>query len=73
MFKCESCQRVIGPQVSATRVVIETRPVTYPFREKAHRIKIEGKPKMIDDPGGVGQEIVREILVCPDCAEKLRA
>ena len=23
-----------------------------------------------DDPGGVGQEIVMELIVCPDCATK---
>ncbi len=30
----------------------------------------EGRPKKADDPGGVGFEIVREIVVCPGCFEE---
>ncbi len=30
----------------------------------------EGRPKKTDDPGGVGFEIVREVVVCPGCFEE---
>lgn len=30
----------------------------------------DGRPKKTDDPGGVGFEIVREVVVCPDCCEE---
>jgi hypothetical protein len=30
----------------------------------------DGRPKTKDDPGGVGSEIVREIVVCPSCFEE---
>jgi len=41
----------------------------YPFREKANQFIKDGRLKKTDDPGGAGQEIVREVLVCPSCAE----
>jgi hypothetical protein len=27
----------------------------------------DGRPKKTSDPGGVGFEIVREVVVCPSC------
>jgi hypothetical protein len=33
----------------------------------------EGRPKKTDDPGGVGFEIVREVVVCPSCCEEPEA
>jgi hypothetical protein len=41
--------------------------VKYPRREKAHWYCRDGKIIVKDDPGGVGQEIVREENVCPEC------
>jgi hypothetical protein len=49
---------------------VETRRRKYPFREKANLLMKDGRLKKTDDSGGVGYEIVREILVCPSCAEK---
>ncbi len=72
MYKCEICKRIIGPHVPATHLVIETCKVTFPFRKNAHTIKVEGKAKKVDDPGGTGEQIVKEILACPDCSEKRR-
>jgi len=64
---------VVPPGTPAQRVVVQTRPKQYQYRAKANRVVrlIEsGKKKVvyIDDPGGVGREIVREITVCPACA-----
>jgi hypothetical protein len=45
--------------------------VTYPHRPKANRLVEKGKEKYKpDDPGGRGQEIVRERIACPDCAAR---
>lgn len=35
------------------------------------RIKSNRREDRLDDPGGKGWEIVREIKVCPKCKEKL--
>ena len=72
MYKCEKCQNVVPAKTKAHRVVIETRKKRYPKRERANKIKEDGKVKHIDDPGGMGYETVREIIVCPDCAKKLQ-
>jgi hypothetical protein len=57
------------------RVVVETRPKTYPYRPHANRVvrpDARGKPKTIflDDPGGRGHEAGREVIACPDCAAR---
>jgi len=46
---------------------METRVVKYPWREKAHCFRKDGKITFKDDPGGVGHEIVEEKNLCPDC------
>ena len=73
MFQCQLCRRVAPQRTPAQRVVVQTRPKKYPFRSDANRIvrlSDNGKrrERFIDDPGGVGREIVLEVLVCPDCA-----
>jgi hypothetical protein len=65
----------VAAGVAAQRLVVQTRTKKYPFRAKANRIvqlSDKGKRKVIwvDDPGGAGQEIVKELLVCPDCASR---
>lgn len=66
MFRCERCQSLVPPDVPVTRLIAETRPVIYPRRPGANRKSKKGiKP---DDAGGRGFEIVRELNVCPDCA-----
>jgi hypothetical protein len=56
-------------------MIVESRWKKYPFRAKANRVTLieNGKPKQkfVDDPGGIGQEIVRERIVCPTCAHDL--
>jgi len=53
MFKCEVCKKSIGPAISPTMVVVETREKFYPA------------PK--DGRDGRGYETVKEIKVCPNC------
>jgi hypothetical protein len=31
------------------------------------------KKVVLDDPGGVGEEIVSEMIVCPQCGSQLRS
>lgn len=42
----------------------------YPARGKANLLSQAGRLQTTDDPGGVGSETVREILVCPNCAKE---
>lgn len=56
----------------AHRVVVQTRAKAYPYRREAkmeRKLKANGKREKtwIDDPGGCGTEIVREVTVCPQC------
>lgn len=69
MYRCQVCDGVAPTNTSAIRQVVETRRRKYPFREKVNQFLKDGRKKTSDDPGGVGFEIVREILVCPACAE----
>lgn len=47
---------------------VEYREKRYPSRPKANKIRASTKKKDVHDPGGVGEEIVREIALCPACA-----
>jgi hypothetical protein len=70
MYRCEVCDRVVESGVACTRIVVETRPVEYPLRERVHyRPPKDGKKARWDpDPGGRGTETVRELAACPECA-----
>ncbi len=76
MFRCQLCTRVVPPRTPACRLVVASRPKKYPFRPKANLVRYlefkngraKRKEKETDDPRGVGHETVREMLVCPNCA-----
>jgi hypothetical protein len=70
VYRCQICGEIVPAKTSAIRQVVETRKRQYPFREKAHQVQRDRQTKKIDDPGGVGSEIVREILVCPACSKE---
>lgn len=59
--------------------MVQTRAVTYPFREDAHHVSRRpgdsgrGPYRTFDDPGGRGYETVKELAMCPRCAEQARA
>lgn len=74
MFRCDVCDSVAEPNTRPERVVVETRRVDYPYREKVHWHPPKGgeKGKWVDDPGGTGVETVRELDVCAECAARLR-
>lgn len=65
-FVCGSC----GKPGIAEKKVTATREVTYPKIPGAHKFtNRDGIKTVKDDPGGVGIEIVSEVLVCKSCAE----
>ena len=73
MFLCHLCGTVVPPRIAPTRIIVKSRSKQYPSRHGAnvfYRLDEKGKLKRreVDDPGGIGWEIVREILACPDCA-----
>jgi hypothetical protein len=55
---------------------VKRRVKAYPFRSRANVLVRKRKPdkgskkEYRDDPGGAGAEIVREVIVCPDCAAR---
>ena len=75
MFRCDLCSSVTGPGTPKNKIVVERRDREYPLRPKVHYVPGSdgGKGKWVDDPGGRGHEIVREIDACPGCAAKARA
>jgi rubredoxin len=70
LYRCHLCGAVVPPNTPAHRKVVETRRREYPFRKDANLFIKDGRPKKTDDPGGVGFEIVREVVVCPSCFEE---
>ena len=76
VFRCQLCSQVSPAGTPSVRVVVETRLKSYPDRPRANRIvrpDANGKPKVfiIDDPGGVGREVVREVIACRECAARV--
>ena len=69
MYRCAVCGSVVPPSTPSNRVTVETRPVEYPPRPKVHwhPPKDGGKGKWVDDPGGRGSQIARELRMCPRC------
>lgn len=80
MFRCQSCETVVPAGTRAQRVVVQTRQKTYeprgdrPGSDRGSRFRGRRvKKKRVFDQGGTGTEIVRELLVCPTCAERYEA
>lgn len=72
MYRCHFCADCAPAKTKAVRVPVEARARTYPRRPEAQPYFDNGKLKHNDDPGGVGYEIVREVLACPACADRER-
>lgn len=73
MFRCQLCQRVVPPRTPCHHLILKRRSKEYPYRSRANsfvRINETGKRKEYhtDDPGGRGEEVVPEVIVCPACA-----
>ncbi len=76
MFRCQFCRAVVPPRTPSQYVVTQVRLARYPARPRAHRVvHVErGKRKVayLDDPGGSGVAIVRELRACQTCAANRR-
>ena len=71
MYKCQICQQIVPAKTKAQRVVMETHPRRYPSRLWANRgVKEKVGIRYPHDMGGLGYETVREVIVCPACAEQ---
>ncbi|HID23259.1 MAG TPA: hypothetical protein EYP14_12770 [Planctomycetaceae bacterium] len=76
MFRCQICRAVVPSGVRSQKLIVKTREKTYAAREPApkagrySRRRNRHKSKQVYDRGGHGREIVRELTVCPMCAEK---
>ena len=72
MFVCDLCGISVPPKTKANRVPIEKRPRHYPARKTTSKVSPKGKTRSRhrDDPGGQGWEIVKEVITCPDCADR---
>jgi hypothetical protein len=73
MFRCQLCGKLVLPRTSAQGLVVRKRVKKYPFRLEANRVvrlteNGKRKERLVDDPGGLGSEIVRELMICPGCA-----
>lgn len=71
MFLCGICNKLSTRNEKAVRVVTETRTAVYPFRKDAHKyIQFSDKKLVIkDDPGGAGQQVVKEVQAHERCTQ----
>jgi hypothetical protein len=78
MFRCQLCGDVVPPGTPSQRIVVQSRRTQYPYRSKANVVvrkpesgrRRKTKKEYRDDPGGEGHEIVREVIVCPNCVAR---
>jgi len=76
VFRCQLCDTVVPKGIRSQKLVTQTRPRNYESRHlksdegrrSFRKFRPRGIPKF--DKGGVGTEIVQELMVCPQCAEK---
>lgn len=66
MFICQNCKRQSQRGEKLHRRVVETRPKVYPYRTEANRWHEPDKTYPAD-PGGRGEEIAKELIVCSSC------
>ncbi len=69
MFKCENCGQSTNPRIKQISEIVETRLASHPPRDRIHN---HGEEGYVDDPGGVGTQIVKEIKIGPCCASVLK-
>ena len=72
MYRCELCGALSKPGQRAIHIIVKTRPVSYPARANSQApVKRNDRTKRKrwrSDPGGTGNEIVDQALVCRVCA-----
>lgn len=72
MYRCDLCEIVVPPGTPKEIVVTVVRPVRHPHRHKSQPTGLRkdrfNRTRWRDDPGGRGDQIIREAEVCPACA-----
>lgn len=75
MFRCQECGTIVASGTRSHKIVVQTREKTYEprganprERPRWSRGRGRSKKKAPYDKGGQGTEIVRELMVCPECA-----
>ena len=69
MTRCAVCNGLTKPGEKPVRIITETRKKVYPRRDEAMRKGRGLTLRWIADPGGVGVEIVKEVLVHETCGD----
>lgn len=70
-YRCQLTGQAMPPGTPAVRVVVAVRPATYNARDRADKRRIRGKRRVLQDGGGQGLEIARELVVSPEAAARL--
>ena len=75
MFRCYFCQQITPPKTTRHNVVIEVREKRYSSRQRERRRGGGGRDfrdrdDFVQDRGGQGVEIMKEVPSCPACAAK---
>ena len=75
MYRCGFCGKVSKARASCHKIITQTRMHHHPFRPRVQQrwvLDKNGRRKLewIDDPGGIGPQIVSEVNACEGCAKK---
>jgi hypothetical protein len=71
MFRCYFCHQVTPPKTTRHSIVIETREKHYATRRsEPKRRRFQDRDDAVQDRGGEGMEIIKEVDACPTCATK---
>ena len=74
MFRCYFCQQITPPKTTRHNVVIEVREKRYSSRQREQRRgggrNFRDRDDSVQDRGGQGVEIMKEVPACPACAAK---
>lgn len=71
MFRCYFCNQVTPPKTTRHSVIIEIRNKAYSVRRRAPQkrgFRPRERGETVQDRGGEGREIIREVDACPQCA-----
>jgi hypothetical protein len=73
MFRCDKCNAVVKPGTPTRNIIVQERTREYPERSEPISTRAAGRWQRhrTIDKGGAGHEIVRELKVCPACAEEV--
>ncbi len=73
MFRCYFCNQITPPKTTRHSVIVEIREKQYSVRRRAPQkrgFRSRDREDPVQDRGGKGCEIIREVDACPACAAK---